>query len=137
MFTHEQIDFAIDCYKKYYRIREDNGYNSPRDVDIDHSSLLRRLLSGKEPLPKPPPKRYSYPSYDLGEGKPVKISELWEYEDMVVIDQSKEWKWVDKVQGVLLHGNGDKYKFTSAPEPDNHILGILQKVEENTCQKSA
>lgn len=129
--NNAQIDFAVMCFKKYARIRDDNGYRPPSDVDIDHSSLLLRLLSGKEPLPKPPPKRHSYPCYDLGEGKPVRISELWQYDDesdKVVIDQSPAWNWIDKTQGILLHNNGDKYKFTPAPEPHG-ILGILQKID--------
>jgi len=33
-----------------------------------HSALLRRLLSGKPPLDKPPPRACSYPWYELGEG---------------------------------------------------------------------
>ncbi len=34
-----------------------------------HSSLLARLLQGKEPLPEPPPLAYSYPNYSLAEGE--------------------------------------------------------------------
>lgn len=36
-------------------------------ADVDHSALLHRLLSGKPPLPTPPPRRYSYPDYESGE----------------------------------------------------------------------
>lgn len=32
-------------------------------ADADHSALLYRLLSGKEPLPEPPPLRHGYPDY--------------------------------------------------------------------------
>lgn len=32
-------------------------------ADADHSALLWRLLSGKEPLPEPPPLEHSYPVY--------------------------------------------------------------------------
>lgn len=39
----------------------------PTPADIDHSSLLRRLLDGKEALALPPPKRFSYPDYSLVE----------------------------------------------------------------------
>lgn len=38
-------------------------------ADIDHSSLLQRLLEGKEPLPEPPPLKYSYPDYPNEEQK--------------------------------------------------------------------
>ena len=34
-------------------------------ADAWHSSLLQRLLAGKEPLPVPPPTAYSYPWYSL------------------------------------------------------------------------
>src|ERR1035437_7474419 len=40
--------------------------------DIDHSALLRRLLSGGEALEQAPPRAYSYPWYSLvEEGKAV------------------------------------------------------------------
>lgn len=32
-------------------------------VDVDHSSLLNRLLDGKPPLPEPPPLSHAYPVY--------------------------------------------------------------------------
>ena len=32
-------------------------------ADIEHSSLLLRLLSGKDPLPEPPPLSHGYPVY--------------------------------------------------------------------------
>ena len=36
-------------------------------VDALHSALLRRLLSGLEPMPEPPPLRYNYPDYSQGQ----------------------------------------------------------------------
>lgn len=32
-------------------------------ADADHSTLLQRMLSGKEPLPEPPPLKHGYPVY--------------------------------------------------------------------------
>lgn len=32
-------------------------------ADADHSALLYRLLSGKGPLPEPPPLSHGYPDY--------------------------------------------------------------------------
>ncbi len=32
-------------------------------IDAAHSALLHRLLSGKEPLPVPPPLKHAYPVY--------------------------------------------------------------------------
>lgn len=37
----------------------------PTPADVDHSSLLLRLLAGKEPFENPPPRAYSYPWYRL------------------------------------------------------------------------
>ena len=60
--------WGIICLLRWLRIRADNGKPFPEslgqlEVDIDHSALLRRLLSGKEPLPQPPPLKHSYPDY--------------------------------------------------------------------------
>lgn len=44
-----------------------------------HSSLLNRLLSGRQPLAEPPPIRYSYPNYELAEGQEciVGVHRVW------------------------------------------------------------
>ena len=80
-----------------------NGYGGkgwvPTDADIWHSSLLVRLLEGKELLPEPPPKAYSYPWYDLIENGaayfiPEQLSEWFEtdnYPDQLVICASPGW----------------------------------------------
>ncbi len=62
---------------RYVRIARREGYTDkhrcpdgvPTDADALHSALLRRLLSGKEPLPEPPPLRHSYPDYAAVEDK--------------------------------------------------------------------
>ena len=43
------------------------GYpdKGPTPADAWHSALLQRLLDGKDPLPVPPPRAYSYPWYAL------------------------------------------------------------------------
>jgi hypothetical protein len=51
-------------------------------IHVDHSSLLRRLLHGKEPLPRPPPLSCGYPWYELietGEGIAFGVCE-WPHE---------------------------------------------------------
>ena len=67
--------------------------DNPSPPDADHSSLLRRLLRGKKPLKKAPPRRFSYPCYDLAEGKEVDILEAtdWPERGKVVIDQCGDW----------------------------------------------
>ncbi len=56
---------------EYVRVARREGYTErlgcpdgvPTDIDAQHSALLPRLLSGKKPLPEPPPLRHSYPDY--------------------------------------------------------------------------
>ena len=64
-------------------IREDAGYHFPDNIDslridMSHSALLHRLLSGKAPLPSPPPKHFSSPWYELIEDGFAIPFEVWE-----------------------------------------------------------
>jgi len=66
----KKLAFAIYCFKKYFTIINKEGKEFPNSfrefyINIPHSALLIRLLSGLEPLPKPPPKSFSYPWYGL------------------------------------------------------------------------
>lgn len=85
------------------------GYKLPLDagqfaINMHKSSLLRRLLDGKEPYPFPPPKRYSYPWYSLLEaGEDSGYLEPWEAsrfmkgrDDELVICQSL-WTIVERL----------------------------------------
>lgn len=105
-FDNDQIHFAQRCVAEWMRICDDNKRGCG-PADASHSALLYRLLSGEKPLKVPPPKRYSYPCYSLGEGLKTEIQEIREdperYGDNVVIDQHKDWKWVDKEKGWLIH----------------------------------
>jgi hypothetical protein len=48
-------------------------------------------VSGKDVLPFPPPKRFSYQAYDLAAGKAMGVVEVWEKPGgNVVIDQHDE-----------------------------------------------
>ncbi len=121
VLTEEQIDFAIRRMSLWISTTE----SCPTAPDVDHSSLLRRVLRGIDPLPFPPPKRYSYPDYELGEGKPVKVGVPREVELMggrVNIDQSIGWRWHDKEAGLLLHlASEEIYELSEG--------NILQKVQ--------
>lgn len=144
MLSDLQTEFVIQCWRRYCTIREENGYSHPSLADVDHSSLFRRLLSGKEIFVKPPPLRYSYPDYELASGKAVYVDEIWDipsgtfhYEYAckagydVCISQSLAWKWIDKANGVLEHKNGDKYKFTKDEDESiakGRTCGHLQRV---------
>ena len=69
-------------------------------ADMTHSSLLSRILNGKEPLPTPPPRAYAYPWYSLIEDGKAEISDVHFHKDAgyqgeVIICQSG-WKVAEK-----------------------------------------
>lgn len=116
--TPEQIAFAQRMVTEWLRACEDNGKGAQGSPDASHSNLLPRLLSGKPLLPKPPPLRMSYPSWDLLEKEEVEIWDLFELNyycirdhnnakihegPVVVIDQDPDYVWVDKEQGLLCY----------------------------------
>lgn len=117
--TPEQIGFVMKQVGEWLDIR--NGKNLHTGfADACHSALLNRLLEGKKHLSKPPPRRFSYPSYELGEGLPVTIQEIHDRpatgyaqkdEWNVIIDQCGDWKWLHKDSGLLQHRNGDTFKY--------------------------
>jgi hypothetical protein len=91
--SREQVDACRRAVSAWIQIRNENEHGAPTSADADHSSLLWRLLSGKPPLPFAPPCRFSYPDYELAEGKPVCIHDVWHHPGgSVVIDQSPEWE---------------------------------------------
>src|SRR3990167_5429034 len=70
--AHDQVLFAMRCMSRWLRIRVEHESRLERArsgellqvaADVDHSALLKRLLSGKEPLQEPPPLDHSYPVY--------------------------------------------------------------------------
>ena len=74
------------CLIKWLEIREANGIKLPISItqlaaDIDHSALLIRLLEGKKPLEKAPPKTFSYPNYQMIENGKYNPLEVWKMEN--------------------------------------------------------
>lgn len=78
--TLAQIEFVLRQASRWLEIKEQEEYVgrkrkysdgefSQLRADVSHSALLRRLLSGKEPLEEPPPLEHSYPDYEAVEGK--------------------------------------------------------------------
>lgn len=68
-FTDEQRA-TLDCVYRWLQIADREGYEVPTDpigfrIYSQKSSLLNRLLAGKNPFPERPPKSYSYPWYSL------------------------------------------------------------------------
>ena len=58
--TPEQRIFVTKAIATWFRILEENKRFPPTMADVSHSVLLQRLLSGKDPLPKVPPRACSY-----------------------------------------------------------------------------
>ncbi len=114
--TREQIGFAIKAMSSYTRILEEQKKGSPTPADIDHSALLNRLLSGKEPFPEPPPLFYGYPCYELEEGEQVVVGSIFHDRpnNRVAINQSRDWEPETELgsenTGVVVHiPTGKKY----------------------------
>lgn len=98
----EQIEFACKQVRTWMEICE----SQERPVNaaaVDHSSLLRRLFSGKEALPEPPPLRFSYPAWELVEANEIEIQEFVEDEHGIRIDQHRGYSWVDETQKILTY----------------------------------
>lgn len=100
--TEEQIDFTIRCMSEWVRVKEFIGQGTPSSADVDHSALLRRLLSGQPALEHAPPRSFSCPNYDLATGKEIGVYEFRELpSNKVCIDQDLRWEWVDREHNIL------------------------------------
>lgn len=103
----EQIEFACKAFQIWMSTCEENKrYYS--EANVDHSVLLRRLLSGKELHEQPPPKRNSYPAWELvelKEGEEIEIIGLCEYDHgdgpILLIDQHDGYVWENKEDKIL------------------------------------
>lgn len=87
---------GIMCFLRWIQIRAANGHPIPNflpamEGDIFHSHLLRRLLSGKEPLDAPPPEMFGEPWYELvetGRGIATEVKPWeWAPEQKISINQ--------------------------------------------------
>ena len=91
----EQIEFACRMMRQWLEICEDNNRNL-NAASIDHSSLLRRLLSGKKALSAPPPMRFGYPAWELVEAEEIEIQEITDDEQGLQVDHHGGYSWIDK-----------------------------------------
>lgn len=121
-------DLSINTLLKWLKIREENGISFPTEliqfeIDIRKSALLTRMLGGKDPLPEPPPKAFSYPWYSLieqGEGDPFEVVEVDPFEVVevgkdltrILIDQHI-WDVIKKISDTeyQITYNGEQGKF--------------------------
>jgi len=97
---NEQISFTVQAMETYIAILEQEGHRPPATPDPCHSSLLRWLLEGNEPLPKPPPCLMSRPRHDLATGSVIK---LMDPPIRTLIAQNERWKWEDIRIGLVRH----------------------------------
>jgi len=119
----------IDILFKVLEIRLLNGYDIPTDfnqlkITFRKSALFRRMMEGKEPLPLPPPRSYSYPWYSLIEDgygypgevwKPTSWDKCFTDYPSIVIDQTP-WKLLEELGEddwivTYQYGRNDKTKF--------------------------
>jgi len=145
--TDEQVEFAVQMVCQWMRVCEDHNRNT-RSPDADHSALLRRLLKGKPLLEKPPPRRFSYPAWEMVEEAEVEISELKEsdihtsvYHDgkevtvdgpVVVIDQCAAYVWDDKEQKIVRHvPTGMRWQYFEKTAYPIWVAKELGKVEDH------
>ena len=84
-FTAEQIETICVVIKKWLQICESNGKQITPSV-VETSSLLRRLLSGKEASEFPPPYRFGFPAWELLESEEVQIQEMSIQGNQISID---------------------------------------------------
>lgn len=100
-----------DYYKylfKWLSIREEHGIEFPTNLQqlqifMMKSSLLSRLIEGKDPLPYPPPLSFSHPWYSLIETGEGVIIDLWEDNNFlisngpVIMIHQFPWKILQKI----------------------------------------
>ena len=101
--TPEQCEFACKQISIWMNVCYDNNRGGCSYADVDHSALLRRLLMGGTLHENPPPKRRSYPAWELVEKEEIEIQEMYESDihEGIVIDQHAGYEWADKENKII------------------------------------
>ena len=138
-----ETERVLSCVGRWLDLKNRSRREPTGSADLHHSALLQRLLAGKDPLPRPPPRRFSYPDYVLAEGTEVRPEEIACYRegtaepippsgaqsgDTVVIDQSS-WRVEGRQEGALIlvwPETGERYR---AWEHDGSWRLLLQRPE--------
>jgi len=119
--SNSQIHYAI----KRVGLWLDKIKSKPSSADADHSALLFRVLSGKDPLPKPPPCRMSRPWYELGEGNPIELhsdfDKIVEINGKVSVGNSGPFEWHNKKRNILVY------------PPTGELFWIFDKDKNTKC----
>jgi len=98
--TADEVEFACKQMRQWLEICEANN-RKIEPADVDHSSLLRRLLAGKSALLQPPPKRFGYPAWELIESDEIEVQDIQENNCDIIIDQHNGYSWVDKENKII------------------------------------
>jgi|LakMenEpi03Aug12_release.lakeMendotaPanAssembly.Ray.scaffolds.fasta_scaffold768851_2 hypothetical protein len=96
----EQIEFVCESLKNWFDICQKNGKQISSST-IENSSLLRRILSGKNPHPEAPPYRFGFPDWELLENEEIQIQDLYENNDLITIDKHDGYIWFDKSKKLI------------------------------------
>jgi hypothetical protein len=125
--SREQVEAVIGVVARWIRIAfeeqpraEGEPPKLPTSDDAEHSSLLRRLLAGRDALPEAPPRMMAHPGYDFAEGHEIRCLSVRGYGpggpganasrkpwpelgagDSVIIDESL-WEVVDRDDDALI-----------------------------------
>jgi len=89
------IDFVCSCVKQWIECCEKNNKIISSE-SVEHSALLRRLLSGKQMHLNKPPLRFGYPAWELVDADENEIKEISENFDEVIIDQHEGYLWLNR-----------------------------------------
>jgi len=161
--TEEQVQFVINRMSEWIRVKQKFEYPEdknaecpihadrytdyrPTSADVDHSSLLLRLLRGKDSLTHPPPIRFAYPDYNLAEGKEVEILDITNTSDGVIIDQRRSWVWEDKERSILKHIPTNclyhywteiGYRKTEPPRQVTYTRHLLKKISDHSRRRKS
>ena len=98
----EQIEFACECVSKWFEICKNNAKELDSSV-AQNSSLLRRLLSGKDAHSLPPPYRFGFPAWELVESNEIQIQEIKEEGENLIIDGHGGYVWIDKKENTIVY----------------------------------
>lgn len=127
------FDWALERMAEWVRVKEYESENMPNvrmwnslkisAADVDHSVLLRRLLEGKRPFKVPPPLSFSYPWYEVMDGKVHIVFEVWfdSKQPRVVLNQTS-WNVLRTEGDVYIIQNGrDKEEWKLWKRPDEEL----------------
>lgn len=120
--TQKRVDWIISKIVEWYRIREDNGYDTdPTMPDVDHSSLLRMLLGGEKIYKYPPPRAYSYPNYHAVENETIPM-EVWFPKDKGWPPDAENSVMIEQAAWTILREEGENYIIQWEGDPAEWVL---------------